>query len=138
MAKGNTGEDDHAKVKVRVIEFELEGGNATAENSIRQLTTALTTRNSAPKPLPPKITKELPPPAEDSEETVDAEFMEPEPATNGDSHQPRKATKVKSKPKAPNYLPDLLSGDKLTGFKEFAKEKNPSGRSKQYLTRLTG
>jgi hypothetical protein len=54
----NTGADDHAKVKVR-NEFELEGGNATVENSIRQLTTALTNRPVGPKLPASKTPKEL-------------------------------------------------------------------------------
>jgi hypothetical protein len=135
MAKGNTGAEDHAKVKVRVIEFELEGGNATVENSIRQLTTALTSRNSPPKNIvaPPKNNKELPVGTpEPEEEVVDAEVMEPEAVeanANGAS-APAKPPRQK-KPKPPTYLHDLITD--TTGFKEFAKEKAPDGKTKQYL-----
>lgn len=60
MAKGNPGADDHAKVKVRVIEFELEGGNAidicnlaglfTSSNTKKILDMQLTRRNMAAHP----------------------------------------------------------------------------------------
>src|ERR1700722_15680468 len=45
MAKNQGGSDDRAKVKFRVIEFELEGGNAAVENSVRNLTNAITQKN---------------------------------------------------------------------------------------------
>jgi hypothetical protein len=45
MAKNPAGFEDRAKVKVRFIEFELEGGNAAVENSVRNLTNALTQKN---------------------------------------------------------------------------------------------
>jgi hypothetical protein len=40
MPKGSGVVEDRAKVKFRFIEFELEGGNAAVENSVRNLTTA--------------------------------------------------------------------------------------------------
>ena len=83
----------------------------------------------------PKTNKELPAAAETDIEVLDDELLEPESAElNGDSHQPQKAPKAKSKPKPSTYLPDLLTTDQITAFKEFAKQKNPTSRSKQYLT----
>ena len=41
-----------------------------------------------------------------------------------------KATRVK-KPKPPEYLPDLIAD--TNAFKEFAKQKNPTSKSQQYL-----
>ncbi len=49
MPKGHGGTEDRAKVKLRVIEFELEGGNAAVENSIRQITNSLAIRASSAK-----------------------------------------------------------------------------------------
>jgi hypothetical protein len=136
MPKANTGVDDHAKVKVRVIEFELEGSNATVENSIRQLTTALTPRNGTVKALPPKpANKELSGAATEIEEVIDAEVVEEETSEpSGDTPQPKKTPKVKAKPKAPTYLHDLMDPAKLAEFKAFAAAKNPTTRPKQYLT----
>lgn len=135
MPKGNPGGDDHAKVKVRVIEFELEGGNATVENSIRQLTTALTSRGSAPRAIapPPKNNNELAAAApQPEEEVVDSEVMEPETVDtngNGASAPARPSRPKKFKP--PTYLHDLITD--TAGFKEFAKEKAPDSKTKQYL-----
>jgi hypothetical protein len=44
-----------------------------------------------------------------------------------------KKSKVKSKPKAPEYLHALMEGAKLDEFKEFAKHKNPTSRPTRYL-----
>jgi hypothetical protein len=131
MAK-NTGADDHAKVKVRVIEFELEGGNATVENSIRQLTTALTNRTVGPKLPPPKTPKELH--AGNGAETIeependvlDTQFIE-----NDDAPPAKKPSRPKKAPKPPTYLPELAA--KIGAFKDFAKEKAPTTKTKQYL-----
>ena len=135
MPKSNTGVDDHAKVKVRVIEFELEGSNATVENSIRQLTTALTPRNGSVKVLPPKApNKELSTASTEVEDVIDAEVVDEETnVTDSETTSAKKAARVKSKPKPPNYIHDLMVGDQLKAFKEFAKEKAPTSRPKQYL-----
>jgi hypothetical protein len=135
MAKGNPGAEDRAKVKLRVIEFELEGANASVENSIRQLTNALATRNGSPKPVAPaKPQKELAaPPSE--EEVVDAEVVEEETENEAEPAAPvSKVPKVKAKPKPPEYKSDLLTKDQLEAFKEFAKGKTgASSRNQQYL-----
>ena len=111
MAKGNFGSEDRAKVKLRVIEFELEGGNAAVENSIRQLTQALTQRSEAPttggKALPPKPTKELAAgdkPDSNVEDVVEEpEVLDAEPV---EANGTPKATKPKTtyKPRVPQYL----------------------------------
>jgi len=133
MAKGNPGAEDRAKVKLRVIEFELEGGNASVENSIRQLTAALTNRNGVAKPVAPaaKTPKELA--AAPDEEILEAETVEPEAEEVEAPPAAPKKIKVKAKPKAPEYLHDLMEGAKLDEFKEFAKQKNPVSRPTRYL-----
>src|ERR1019366_5163857 len=120
MAK-NTGADDHAKVKVRVIEFELEGGNATVENSIRQLTTALTNRAVGPKLPPPKTLKELH--AGNGAETIEepeTEAIDAQVIDNGDAPPAKKPSRPKKAPKPPTYLPELAA--KIGAFKDFAKD----------------
>jgi hypothetical protein len=135
MAK-HMGVDDHAKVKVRVVEFELEGANATVENSIRQLTQAITATRIAPKPAPPKQPKELNGTTIEHEVVQDPEpeVVDAEPVENGDAPPAKKMPRTKAKPKAPTYLHDLMEGTQLAAFKAFAKEKNPTTRPKQYLT----
>ena len=54
MLKGNGGGEYRAKVKLRVIEFELEGANSSVESSVRQLTSALSTRSSGVAAGPPQ------------------------------------------------------------------------------------
>src|SRR5215471_14259533 len=101
MAKGNSGAEDRAKVKLRVIEFELEGGNASVENSIRQLTNALATRNGSPKTVAPaKPSKELAAASPEEEmEVMEAEVVESE--SEEVENTPAKKPKTKPKPKAP-------------------------------------
>ena len=140
MAKGQGGNEDRAKVKLRVIEFELEGGNASVENSIRQLTHALTARNGQPTPsksaLPPRQAKELAGPetegdAEDYAE--EPEVLEPEAEDNGAG----KASKTKSKStyrRIPNYLHELdVTGTGDVSFKDFAAAKNPKKNTQRHL-----
>jgi hypothetical protein len=137
MPKGNSGTEDRAKVKLRVIEFELEGSNASVENSIRQLTNALTTRAVVVKPLGTKPVKELAGATseggtddlEEEGEVLEADAIE----TNGNGVPVKKAPRVKPKPKAPTYLHEMNTTGNGTSFKDFAKEKGPTTRSKQYL-----
>jgi hypothetical protein len=53
MAKNVSGPEDRAKVKFRVIEFELEGANAAVENSVKNLTTVIMQKNGASVPAKP-------------------------------------------------------------------------------------
>jgi hypothetical protein len=132
MAKGSS--EDRAKVKLRVIEFELEGENSSVENSIRQITNALTDRVTVVKPLQAKSPKELTGNVKGDEvetvngepEVIAAETVE----ENGDGAV-RKAAKKKLK--APLFLNDLNLTGTGVSFKDFAKEKAPTSRNKQYL-----
>jgi hypothetical protein len=135
MPKGNTNED-RAKVKFRVIEFELEGGNANVENSIRQLAHAFTnhTNGGSARVPPPGTPRELaaPPPAtEDTESTVqDADFTEVEEATPEPSPPRPTRQRTPHKPPNPNYLAEL---DSTMAFKAFAAAKPQAKHSKRYL-----
>jgi hypothetical protein len=113
MPKGTTNED-RAKVKFRVIEFELEGGNANVENSIRQLAHAFTNHgNGGPaRVATPKPPKELSAgaPAEDIDEVAaEAEYIKPTDVEIG--APPAKPAKPRSvyMPRAPQYIHDLTS-----------------------------
>jgi hypothetical protein len=134
MAKGNS--EDRAKVKLRVIEFELEGSNLSVENSIRQITNSLGVRPAAPKALPPKLAKETPASASaeetemivDEAEVIDTEAVE----MSGEESLERKGAK-KSKPKPPTYLHDLDLVGKGVTLKDFARDKAPTSKNKRYL-----
>ena len=138
MAKGHAGGDDRAKVKFRVIEFELEGGNATVESSIRQLAGALSARNApSQKALPPRQPKELgnglSAESEEIEETVeDPEVWEAE-APDAQPPRANKGTKSVYKPKLPQYLHDMDITGNGTSFKEFAAAKKPQKNNQRHL-----
>lgn len=141
MPKGNSGNEDRAKVKLRVIEFELEGGNAAVENSIRTLTTALTRNATTPptqRTLPPKQSKELPPAdvpetemgeAGQQDEILDAEVSK----VNGDETKSAKALKPKYKPPLPDYLHDLDMQGNGVPFTDYAVQKAPTIHTRRYL-----
>jgi hypothetical protein len=135
MAKIAAGADDHAKVKLRVIEFELEGSNAAVENSIRQLTSALGTRPAAPKALPVKAPKELASPdIANAEEELEPEIIEADAAEpSGDDAVKPKVVKSKYKPALPNYLHDLDMAGTGTSFKDFVAAKAPTKHTTRYL-----
>jgi hypothetical protein len=141
MPKGGGSNEDRAKVKLRVIEFELEGGNASVENSIRQLTHALTTpRNGAPARLAPaKPQRELAAgasaaePDEIEDTAQDAEYAEVEEAAP-EAAAPSKPKKPTGKPRMPKYLHDLdLTGNNGPTFEDFARTKNPETNSQRHL-----
>lgn len=142
MAKGQGGNEDRAKVKLRVIEFELEGGNQSVENSIRQLTHALTMRNGQPAPpknaLPPRQTKELGA-VPDNEDEAEEFAEEPEILESGaDDNGATKVNKPKAKstykPRVPQYLHDLdMTGTGDVTFKDFAAAKNPKKNTQRHL-----
>jgi hypothetical protein len=136
MPKGNQGGEDRAKVKFRVIEFELEGANASVESSIKHLVHAISNRNgtTAKAVTSSKAPKELASGNED--EVVDAEVVgEEDTAEEETPVAPAKPSRARSKPKPPKYLPDLLPKDKLEEFKQFAATKTTasSSRRKGYL-----
>jgi hypothetical protein len=137
MPKANTGVDDHARVKVRVIEFELEGSNATVENSIRQLTTALTPRNGTVKALPPKpANKEMSGATTEVEEVIDAEVVDeetPEPKGDTSTAARPKQPKTRSKPRIPEYKPELDMTGASISFKDYVAQKAPTKHTTRYL-----
>jgi len=137
MPKAGGSGEDRAKVKLRVIEFELEGGNTSVENSIRQLTHAIVINNSngaGPKPLVPKTSPALPAAANEDEhtETVDAEFTDRD---DGDIS----TLKASRTPRKAPAIPDPIEVDLTTGempFKQFCDERginSSSTDSKKYL-----
>lgn len=139
MPKGHGGTDDRAKVKLRVIEFELEGGNASVENSIRQITNSLAIRSTSARPVAPaRQPKELasgdgtgehePEEVAEPEEVIEAEAIE----TNGEP-KPPKTPKAKYKPPLPEYLPDLDMKGNGVSFKDFAASKAPKKQTTRYL-----
>jgi hypothetical protein len=138
MAKGNPGSEDRAKVKFRVIEFELEGGNAAVENSIRQMAGAMIGRANAPaKPQPTRSPKELGASPNAEVEEVDGAAQDPEILESETEETPEtktpKSPKTAYKPKTPNYLHNLDLTGTGTSFKEFVAAKKPKNNNHRHL-----
>jgi len=142
MPKGNTAAEDRAKVKFRFIEFELDGENAAVENSIRNLTTALTrstSQNVSAKALPPRTQAALPP--VEQVEVLDAEEVEPEETPDAENEVDTQlatphARRAPRKPKTPELVPDLDPTVGNPSLKEFCDEKginNDGTDTKKYL-----
>lgn len=138
MAKGGGGNDDRAKVKLRVIEFELEGGNASVENSIRQIVHSLGARTNGPsgRQLPTKQQSVLPPSASEDaveEHAQDADYVEAE-ASAAETAAPSKPRPAR-RPTVPDPIEvDLTSGP--VAFQQFCDERGitaSSSDSKKYL-----
>jgi hypothetical protein len=112
MPKGNGGAEDRAKVKLRVIEFELQGANNSVESSIRQPTSALSIRSNggALKPLPPRTQPAL---AATEERTEPVEAIDVEPAQDGEDFAASPA-KVRV-PRKPSPTPDPIEVDLASG-----------------------
>lgn len=135
MAKSDR--DDKAKVKFRVIEFELEGGNAAVQDSMRNLAAAIT-RGTRPAPpaLAPKSVASIENgssarPADDDDQ-VELFPQDPEPPEIEEptAQEPRQRA-------ARTYAtPEIIEID-LTGggmpLKAFCDQKAPDSDLKKYL-----
>jgi hypothetical protein len=136
VPKGNGGAEDRAKVKLRVIEFELEGANSSVESSIRQLTSALSIRSNGgtPKPLPPRPQPALAA-SEDEIEPVEAPDVESAQDSEAFAAAPARAPIARKPSPTPDPIEvDLTSGD--MPFKRFCDERGitaGAADSKKYL-----
>jgi hypothetical protein len=112
MPKGNGGAEDRAKVKLRVIECELDGANNSVESSIRKLTSALSIRSNggALKPLPPRTQPAL---SATEERAGPVEVIEVQPAQDGGDFA-ASAAKVRV-PRKPSPTPDPIEVDLASG-----------------------
>lgn len=136
MATRPKQSDGIGKVKFRVIEFELEGTDATLQDTIRGFTAAL---NRASGAAPARLlgngqTKQLengPSHEEEAEDTIpraadDAEVVEA---------APQRPPQPRAKPKVVNYeiLKDVVFDDVSPTLKEFAAIKAPPSDLSKYL-----
>jgi len=136
MAGKKQGETSSRSNRIRfvLVEADISDGNLT------ELTHAITSAlkpTMAPGRQVARVTPHtLPPPpaeAEDVEELVETEVEEPvTEEASSNVQESGKAQRVK-KFKPPDYIADLLAGDKGKAFKEFAAEKAPGTKSKKYL-----
>jgi hypothetical protein len=120
------------KIRFVLVEADISDGN------LSELTHAITSalkpsaapfrqiaRSSSPTlPNAPERVE----PSEQEEVEESAEVLE---SANGDSESAKTPRAKKFKP--PEYLPNLLAGEKGKAFKKFADEKAPSTKAKKYL-----
>jgi hypothetical protein len=125
-----TQSKDSNRIRFIMLDADISDGNLT--ELTHAITSALKSGSNTPlRQIPPQLqVKTLSPAdeAEEEEQPVDAEITE----DNEGAPAPSKPARPR-KAKPPDYLPELLAGEKGAEFKTFAAEKNPTSRSKQYL-----
>jgi hypothetical protein len=130
--------DDKAKVKFRVIEFELEGGNATVQESMRNLAAAITrgTRPALPALAAKSAngtnghsTSALPDIIVDDQQDL---FSEEEIEAKEDNAGAASKARGPRSYRTPQIIEiDLLSGP--VALKTFCDDKAPDSDLKKYL-----
>lgn len=133
MAKAHR-DDDHGRVKFRLIEVEFEGSNASIEEGLRTIANAIgrtkevTTYVQLPA-VPAQAAAQLPSPTtvEVVDDAGDGVAL-PESRRNKSS-APRKPKAVK----APTFLDDLDIGAAEVPLKDFCQSKNPTTDLHKYL-----
>lgn len=134
MAKAKGASDQAGKVKIRVIEFEVEGSDATMQESLKSITAALNRGMTATPPsqrvryvqAPTHQLEDVGESAQEEEIDVD-EDEEAAVAVN----TPRKPTPPK-KPRSMTLL-EIAFNDTSPTLKEFAAEKSPKTEMNKYL-----
>jgi hypothetical protein len=123
MAKNVSGPDDHAKVKFRVIEFELEGANAAVENSVRSLTTVIMQKNGAAAPAKPALKGNVARPVLAAAPTGTEVVEEPENLEEQTVSQEEPSEFTSTKPRVPRKMtvPEVIDVDLTSGDMPFEK-----------------
>lgn len=116
MARNDDRSSDKGKVKVRVIEFEMEGSNSTLQESIRNIVGAIGKAQTvvrAPAASALSGPSRSPATAEhDAADAEEAEIVEPEEETSETEITPRVRSKSSSKPRTPKIVQvELRGGD---------------------------
>jgi hypothetical protein len=143
----NENGDGH--IKFRVIEFEIDGGNATLAEGIKALTTALskspvTTTVMSQRPALPAATpkrtagaaSEAPAPTEgelfpeEPEADTEEEHIE---APNGNA-APVRPKRPSAPPRTPDVLSDIDLNSGEVSLKDYIAQKSPSGPFEMYAT----
>jgi hypothetical protein len=130
MPKNGQG-PDQGRVKFRVIEFEVEGANATLIESIKNLGAAISRGNSAQpiktiRPATGNGAAVLSAGATDAEESDDSETIE---------HEVSAATPSRPRAKRTINSPEILNVDFTSGtvpLKDFVEGKSPDSDAKRY------
>lgn len=137
MARYGKDKDDAGRIKVRVIDLEVEGNNATLQAGLRDFAAALNrSTHGAAGTLPAKELSLLPNGTPTDHGAADGaqevEATEVTPAAEAGASQPARAKGPRRYPQ-PKFLDqlDLKSGP--VPFKDFVKQKGPTKDSEKYL-----
>lgn len=135
MAKQKGTTDQAGRVKIRLIEFEVEGSDSTMQESLRSITAALN-RSIAPPPSPPRMKYlQAPSAAPDDESDAGQEADDEAAAADEDSG----VVDTSKKPTAPRKPPTMKLLDKINfidvspTLKDFVAEKAPQTDLSRYL-----
>lgn len=144
MARYEKGRDDTGRIKVRVIDFEVEGSNATLQASLRDFAAALRgaggARPLSATPARPMLPTNGDAPDGQAEPAAEVEFAEVD--ATGDTEEPvaePRRTRVNGQRRytKPNVIDlDLTSGD--MPLKTYIEQKGePKGHADRYLVIAT-
>jgi hypothetical protein len=139
MAKQPPKADQNGKMKVRIIEFELEGSDMSLQESLKSITAALSrpsngasvTRVSRIEALKQSNASSMPS-VDDGDTVEEAEYVEEvdtQPAPAPAAKRPRKLSRAPT----PTLLRDVRFDDVSPTFAEFIEEKQPKGDRSKYL-----
>jgi len=130
--------DQPGKVKIRVIEFEVEGSDATMQESLKSITAALN-RGMTATPPPTRAVRYVQPPAAPQLDGADGGDAEEDAAVSGvEDADEMAASPPTKKSSAPRKLPtpkvvDVSFNDASPTLKEFVAEKKPDNDLRKYL-----
>jgi hypothetical protein len=134
MARGHR--EDQGRVKVRLVEFELEGSNASIQESLRSFASALRTNRESVISLPaaPALPAALEHPSPSNRELADPiDTLIVQPGT--ENGRPKQNSGSKSRSKTVRS-PEVLELDLTTGsmpLEQFCQSKNPDSDNMKYL-----
>lgn len=135
-------------IKFRVIEFEIDGGNATLAEGMKALTTALSkspvTTTPAPQKALPTGTRATTATSSvatgsdadsSGEQETEQDVSElPEDETPENANIPARPKRAPSSPRTPNVLSDIDLNTGKVSLKEFVAQKNPPDIYATYAT----
>lgn len=134
MAKNPKQSEQAGKVKFRIIEFELEGSDASLHESLKNIATAFM---RTPNQASVKAVRYDQRSVEESAIPVGDEVVEPdgsEEEQEAEAQSPRKAAQPrKAKPVAVKLLQEIRFDDLSPTLKEFCLEKSPKSELAKYL-----
>jgi hypothetical protein len=132
MANKKQGETSNRSNRIRFVLVEADISDGNLSELTQAITSALKPSVAPGRQIARAAAPTIPalPLVEDADQEEIEELVIQE---SGDSDpETDKPPRVK-KFKAPEYIPDLLVGEKGTAFKEFAAEKAPDNKTKKYL-----